>query len=99
MNEDDYFVGRKVVALHSRKDRSFIKGQVYTILELGRTPCCGKLLLKIGNNNLDYEFSVCSNCDGMYKYEEKYLATCFRPLDEDEGDMFIEEFIEEYITV
>lgn len=80
----EYKVGGKVVAIRNHSEGYFKSGQVYAVLGIGESECCGTLTLNIGVPSSLYGMS-CIKCGGYYKEGDPYawfLASSFVPVDD-----------------
>ena len=78
-NQKVFKVGQKVVAIKDHSQLRFKKGQVFTVLAVGKTPCCGIDVIDIGVK-MSFKFVECV-CACTHKSDNFYLARMFRPVE------------------
>ena len=90
-------IGQKVVCINNLPNKgnkystgrcSIKVGKIYTVLDI-RTCVCGVGVIKISSEVK----TICSGCGNIQNGNWK-RAERFRPLNEDKGNLFIEDFLD-----
>ena len=94
----NFYVGQKVVCVKSHSMGLYKKGQVFTVQVVRKEKCCGVVTINIGVKT-HYYIMTCSLCRTDYRDEDYYVSSSFRPLQEEKGDKFIEDFLTETVEI